>query len=118
MHKYMKSADIVICRSGAITLAEIAASKVAAILIPSPNVSDNHQYKNATLLSAKNAAIVIEEKELSEAILTREIDALVTDSIRRKNMSKCIELFAKEDAEIKILNEIDLTLKPRQNKSI
>ena len=47
MHQYMAAADLVICRAGAMTLTELAKMKKSAILIPSPNVTDNHQYKNA-----------------------------------------------------------------------
>ena len=106
MHKFMKAADIVICRAGAMTLAEISACGAAAILIPSPNVSDDHQYKNASLLSQKNAAIVIRESELTSGLLQKNIEALVTDEHKRRNLSKCIELFAKNDVEKVILKEV------------
>ena len=106
MYKYMKAADIVICRSGAMTLTELSACATAAILIPSPNVSDNHQYKNAMTFAEKNAAIVIPENELCEKRLVKETTSLVNNSSKRQEMSKCIELFAKKDVEKSIFNEI------------
>ena len=86
----MKAADIVISRCGAITLSEISASQTAAILIPSPNVSDNHQYKNAKLFSDAGAASLIEEKNLSAERLICEIKSLENDEIGRKNRAKII----------------------------
>ena len=65
MPTLMEAADLVICRAGAMTLAEISASRKAAILIPSPNVVKNHQYHNAYALSKKQAAILLEEAEVS-----------------------------------------------------
>lgn len=59
------AADIMICRAGAITLSEIEAAGKASILIPSPNVAENHQYHNAMVLSNAGAAVVIEEKDLT-----------------------------------------------------
>lgn len=58
----MAAADLVICRAGAITLSEIQAMGKPAILIPSPNVAENHQYHNAMALVNAGAADIIEEK--------------------------------------------------------
>ena len=69
MALYMSAADIIICRCGASTLSEIIAVGRAAILIPSPNVTDNHQYKNGKYLADKNAAILIKEDDLTEEML-------------------------------------------------
>ena len=60
-----------------LTLSEISASRTAAILIPSPNVADNHQYKNAKALLDVNAARLIEEKDLSSEALVKEVDFLL-----------------------------------------
>ncbi len=87
----MSAADTVICRCGAMTLSEIAASGVAAILIPSPNVSDNHQYKNAKHLCDRNCATLIEEKNLSPECLIDSISSLKNDKFARKNMAKNIK---------------------------
>lgn len=106
MALYMKAADVVISRSGAMTLSELAASGTPAILIPSPNVAENHQMKNAMVFAQKNAAQIIKEDELTEEILTKKISFLASNPRKLAQMSKCIELFAKQNVEAKILNEI------------
>lgn len=65
----MTAADLIICRSGAATLAEIAAGGKAAILIPSPNVTNDQQRKNAMLLSEQGAALVLDDSEAEEKIV-------------------------------------------------
>ncbi len=65
MPQLLAAADLVIARSGALTLAELEAVGRASILIPSPNVAENHQYYNALELQKAGAAVVIEEKNLT-----------------------------------------------------
>ena len=98
MPTVMHAADIVICRSGAVTLSELAATATPAILIPSPNVTANHQYKNAKLLSDSGAAILIEESELNGERLAFEVANLCKDKDKRLKLSKCIEKFANKGA--------------------
>ncbi len=69
-------ADLAVTRSGATTLAEITALGVPAILVPSPNVINNHQYYNAKILADRGAAILIEEKDFDHIRLAAEIDRL------------------------------------------
>ncbi len=69
MHLQMAAADLVICRCGAVTLAELSALSKPSILIPSPNVADDHQKKNALLFANEKAATLLEERELSAATL-------------------------------------------------
>lgn len=69
-------ADVVICRAGASTVAEIAASGKATIFIPLPTAADDHQLKNANVLKQADAAIVIEQKNLSVETLLEEIQRL------------------------------------------
>lgn len=90
MPRKLCAADIVICRCGALTLSEISAAGVAAILIPSPNVPENHQYKNAKKICDSGAAIMIEEKYLSFERLKREVNGLKNDKNGRKNKAKRI----------------------------
>ena len=78
MPKQMMAADLVIARAGAITLAELSCLGKPAILIPSPNVTDNHQYKNALVYAESGAAVLIEEKDLTAERLKSEIDAILT----------------------------------------
>ena len=65
MPELLAAADLVISRAGALTLAELEAVGRAAVLIPSPNVAENHQYYNAMELQKAGAAVVIEEKDLT-----------------------------------------------------
>jgi UDP-N-acetylglucosamine--N-acetylmuramyl-(pentapeptide) pyrophosphoryl-undecaprenol N-acetylglucosamine transferase len=106
MPTYMAAADVVICRAGAMTLSEIAMMKKAAIFIPSPNVVDNHQYKNAKLLADKNAAMVVEEKDLTVEGLTALVSKLLSDDELRENMSKNVGKFARSDANKLIYDEV------------
>ena len=73
MPECMAAADLVICRAGATTLSELQTSQKPAILIPSPNVAENHQYHNAMALVNENAASIIEEKNLKGEKLFKEI---------------------------------------------
>ena len=88
MPTLMKAADIAVCRSGAMTITELCAAGVAPILIPSPNVTGNHQYMNAMLLSDLGAAEIIEEKNLTAKGLTEAINRLKIDKNGRKNRAK------------------------------
>lgn len=76
MPECLAAADLVISRAGAITLSEIQAQGKASILIPSPNVAENHQYHNAMALVNRNAAVIIEEKDLNGEILWNAIEQI------------------------------------------
>ncbi len=93
MPTYLNAADIAITRCGAMTLSEIAAVRLPAILIPSPNVTANHQLENARALCERNAALMIEESDLTaEALITR-IDLLRKDASLRRSISRNLEKF-------------------------
>lgn len=77
MPEALAAADLAVTRSGATTLAEITALGVPALLIPSPNVVNNHQYYNARLLSDAGAAVLIEEKDFTVARLQLEIEKML-----------------------------------------
>ena len=79
MPQMLAAADLVIARSGALTLAELEAVGRASILIPSPNVAENHQYYNALELQNAGAAIVIEEKNLTGQLLTDTVQKLLAE---------------------------------------
>ncbi|WOC31507.1 MULTISPECIES: undecaprenyldiphospho-muramoylpentapeptide beta-N-acetylglucosaminyltransferase [Caproicibacterium] len=72
----LAAADLVICRAGAITLSELQAKGRAALIIPSPNVAENHQYFNAMSMVNRKAADILEEKDLSGSRLTEKVEAL------------------------------------------
>lgn len=82
MDRCLAAADLVICRAGASSLSEFEAVGRASILIPSPNVAENHQYHNAMALVNNNAAVIIEEKDLTGERLTQEVNRLLADRER------------------------------------
>ena len=106
MPELMSASDAVISRAGAMTLSELALTKKASILIPSPNVTNNHQYKNAKALADKNAAILIEEKDLTAEALTQNIKSIFEDSAKSAELQNNISLFALQDANRKVYEEI------------
>jgi len=84
----LKGCDLAVVRAGATTLAEIGAVGCASILIPSPFVPNNHQVKNAQELVKKKAAVMIEEKDLTKERLSSEINSLMKDEAKRKEMKE------------------------------
>ncbi len=88
IEKYMAAADIIISRCGALTIAEISAMQKASILIPSPNVSENHQFYNGKVLKDLNAAILIEEKDLNKESIIAAFDDLYFNPTKVKTMGE------------------------------
>lgn len=86
MDLLMAAADLVICRAGAITVSELAVQGKPAILIPSPNVAENHQFYNAMTLVSRDAAELIEEKDLTGSLLAERTLALIGDKARLQQM--------------------------------
>ena len=84
----LAAADLVISRSGAITISELAAAGRASILIPSPNVAENHQYYNALELARPGAAVLIEEKELTGEKLVKTVDRLTKEPSKLEQMGQ------------------------------
>lgn len=107
MPYHLKAADIVICRCGAMTLSEIAASGAAAILIPSPNVTDNHQYKNGRYFSELGAAVMIEERDLTSERLMSEIKRLIDNKEERRSLSEKVKRLSDPSSAERIANEIE-----------
>ena len=87
MPTLMAAADVFISRAGASSCNEIAASGTPAILIPSPNVTDNHQEKNARVLSDRGGAILLLEKDCTAKALYDQIQMLLAEDKRREDMS-------------------------------
>lgn len=87
MATVMRAADLVLCRAGASTLSELTALGVPAILVPSPNVTNHHQEKNAALLGDHGAALVMAEEGLSGAQLFAAAGAILRDGARRREMA-------------------------------
>ena len=91
-------ADVVICRAGAMTISEMALLSKACILIPSPNVANNHQYENAKRLADADAAILLEEKDLSADTLVAAVTELLTSPRKKSELSANIAAFANPKA--------------------
>jgi UDP-N-acetylglucosamine--N-acetylmuramyl-(pentapeptide) pyrophosphoryl-undecaprenol N-acetylglucosamine transferase len=91
MPTVMAAADVVISRAGASTCNEIAASGTPCILIPSPNVTDNHQEKNARALSEQGAAILVLEKDCTAEALMKEITELLRNSESYSRMERALQ---------------------------
>lgn len=106
----MAAADLVICRAGAITLSEIQAMGKPAILIPSPNVAENHQYHNAMALVNAGAAEIIEESELSGETLMKTVDKMLLDPEKLNTISKNSRKMAITDANERIYSVVKKTL--------
>lgn len=106
MPKYLAACDLIITRSGAITLSEIEVQGKAAILIPSPNVTENHQFHNAMVLANAGAGVVIEEKDLSGKLLCDTIEKLTQNPEKLREMGKNAAAISKSDANNLIYEEI------------
>ncbi|MCI9406296.1 MAG: UDP-N-acetylglucosamine--N-acetylmuramyl-(pentapeptide) pyrophosphoryl-undecaprenol N-acetylglucosamine transferase, partial [Oscillospiraceae bacterium] len=106
MPECFAAADLVIGRSGASTLSELEAAGKASILIPSPNVAENHQYHNAMALANRDAAVVIEEKELTGQRLCAEFDRLCADPDRLKKLGENAAALSIRDANDRIYRQI------------
>jgi UDP-N-acetylglucosamine--N-acetylmuramyl-(pentapeptide) pyrophosphoryl-undecaprenol N-acetylglucosamine transferase len=98
-------ADLIICRAGATTVAEIAALGKAAIFIPYPFAADNHQVLNAGSLSNEGAAEMIIEKNLSGKILSKKIDYFVANPDALKELASRAKRFGKPDAAKRIVDD-------------
>ena len=102
----MMASDLLICRSGAMTLSEVAASGKASILIPSPNVTNDQQTKNARVLSQKGAAVLMRECDMEENTLSDCVKHLMEDDVARAFIAKKVEEFAVDDASERIYNKL------------
>ena len=102
MPTVMAAADVIIARAGSATCNEIAATGVPCILIPSPNVTNNHQEKNARTLEAAGGAIVVLEKDCTAEKLYALVKELLADENRRKEMGKSLHSLVKLDSAERI----------------
>jgi UDP-N-acetylglucosamine--N-acetylmuramyl-(pentapeptide) pyrophosphoryl-undecaprenol N-acetylglucosamine transferase len=106
MHEEMRQADVVVCRAGATTLAELAAAGKPAILIPLPTATDDHQRANARAVAAAGAAIVLEQRDLDGRSLARAVAALTGDAAARARMSAAAATLARPRAAADIADRI------------
>ena len=103
----MKAADVVICRAGATTLAELAASGTPAILVPLPNATDDHQRMNAEVVARAGAAVMLEERGLTGDTLAAAITGLVGDVARLRGMAAAARQLARPDAAQRIADRAE-----------
>lgn len=106
MTRLMKNTDLIITRAGASTLSEIIALKIPSILIPSPYVPNNHQYKNALDLTNNGAAILLEEKDLTKDALVNKIDEVINDDALITKMKNNLSKFDVKDSATIIYKNI------------
>ncbi|HJB39154.1 MAG TPA: undecaprenyldiphospho-muramoylpentapeptide beta-N-acetylglucosaminyltransferase [Candidatus Ruthenibacterium avium] len=111
MPSMLAAADLVISRAGALTLAEISAVGRAAVLIPSPNVAENHQYYNAMQLEKLGAARVLEEKNLGQGALQKTVDEITHSQASLMEMGAKARALAQPDSLEKIWTHLEQLLK-------
>jgi len=100
------AADVIVSRAGAMSISELCLISKPTILVPSPNVSEDHQTKNAMALVHKNAAILIKDNEAKEKLINQVIE-LVSDNETKNSLSANIKKLGISDAADRILKEIE-----------
>ena len=120
MPNKMAAADIIVCRAGALTVSELASAGKCPIFIPSPNVTENHQYKNAKVLVDAGAAFLFEEKELEQntGVLIDAVAGLLSEEgeAERHEMEERIRQFAVADTNRLIYNDIKKVIESKKKK--
>jgi UDP-N-acetylglucosamine--N-acetylmuramyl-(pentapeptide) pyrophosphoryl-undecaprenol N-acetylglucosamine transferase len=113
---YLAAADLVVCRAGAATIAELTYLGKPAILIPYPYAASNHQEFNAMALAKKGAANVIKDKELSGERLLREVNALLAEPGRLRRMADQAARLANPDALEDIITSVRELVTPTRGR--
>lgn len=113
MATQFEAADLILCRSGASTMAELAAAGRAAVLVPLPHAADDHQRKNADAFVAAGAAELVVEAELGEEKLLEVLGRLLADDLRREKMAARARKLAHPDA-VKVIGDMVLKLAGRR----
>jgi UDP-N-acetylglucosamine--N-acetylmuramyl-(pentapeptide) pyrophosphoryl-undecaprenol N-acetylglucosamine transferase len=103
MGRRIGEADVIVCRSGATTLAELAAAGKPAILIPLPTATDDHQRKNAEAVARAGAAVMLTQAEVTGAVLAQQILSLAADRPARERMGAASRSLARPDAARQIV---------------
>jgi UDP-N-acetylglucosamine--N-acetylmuramyl-(pentapeptide) pyrophosphoryl-undecaprenol N-acetylglucosamine transferase len=106
MDREMNNADVVVCRAGATTLAELTAAGRASLLVPLPTATDDHQRKNALALVSQGAARMIEQKALTGERLASELLALVADADERGRIASAARRLARPHAARVIVDKV------------
>ena len=111
MPTVMAAADIIIGRAGSATCNEIAASGTPCILIPSPNVTNNHQEKNARVLEEGGGAVVVLEKDCTPETMYALVKELMDDEDRRAEMSRKLHEMVRLDSTERICDIVEALAK-------
>ena len=111
MPQVMACADLVVCRAGASTISELTAIAKPCVLVPSPNVTNNHQEKNARVLERHGAAVVLLEPEIDGAALYRTVKELLADPGKRSAMAHALTELSVTDAAEEIYQTLMELLK-------
>ena len=106
MPRVMAAADLILCRAGASTLAELTYMGKPVLIVPSPNVTDNHQEKNARVLEKAGGAKVFLEGEFDAKSLLAEIERLLQNPAELESMSKAMASLSVPDATDKIVDKV------------
>ena len=107
----MKISDLFISRAGASAISEIIALKLPTIFIPSPYVTNNHQYKNALELVNQNASLIIEEKNFNSKILIDKIDLLFNNPIKLEALKKGFNNITFKENSLSLIYDILINIK-------
>ena len=107
IEKAYAAADLCVCRAGAMTIAELTACGVPAILIPYPHATHDHQTHNARGLVDRDAAEMIADKDLDPEVLARKIETLLRDDARLRRLGRNARAFARVDAAQRIARSME-----------
>ena len=113
MHFAYAAADVVISRAGAIAISELCLVGKPVILIPSPNVAEDHQTKNAMALVEKGAAVMVRDDECTSKGLTMAL-SLLRDPVQCETMGNAIKSLAVSHAADRIVDEIEKLMKSKR----
>jgi len=97
-------ADIVLCRAGALTVSELCAAGIGAVLVPFPHAVDDHQTKNGQQMVNAKAAVLIPQSRLTPAVLAETLGDLARDRARVMDMAKAARTLARPDATERVVN--------------
>ena len=111
MEEVMNISDLIVCRSGAMTITEISVVGKPAIFIPFPYATENHQEYNARVLEKVNAARIILDKDINSEILGNSINEIIKDKTKLGEMGKNASKIAKPNVEDEIYKEIKKVIK-------
>ena len=97
-------ADLVICRAGALTVSELCAAGIGAVLVPFPHAVDDHQTRNGQHMVKAGAAILVPQPKLNPEVLAETLKDLATDRKRILTMAKAARSLARPDATERVVN--------------